>query len=116
MNNALNSALYNYERVLLIGCDCPSLTISDFDEAVNALKQNNDIVLGPAEDGGYVLIGIKRPLPELFIHMDWGTSDVLTKTRQRIEELKLDCYELQEQWDVDTPEDYARLPEVLYTL
>ncbi|MFZ2406076.1 MAG: DUF2064 domain-containing protein, partial [Methylobacter sp.] len=59
-------------------------------------------------DGGYVLIGLNRPHPELFDNMPWGTARVLDETRNRIERYKFRHHELREQWDLDTPEDLDR--------
>ena len=108
MDQAFLSALKTYSRALLVGCDCPSLTEQDLEEALNALNQENCCVLAPAEDGGYVLIGLNQPHPELFQNMPWGTEQVLEQTRIRIKQYNLHHYELKEQWDVDTPTDLIR--------
>jgi len=65
-----------------MGCDCPSLTSQDLEEALTALQQGDDVVLAPAEDGGYVLIGMIQTHPELFTNMPWGTPYVLEQTRK----------------------------------
>lgn len=108
MHHAFCSALATYSRALLMGCDCPSLTGQDLEQALTALNQGNEIVIAPAEDGGYVMIGLNRPNPELFDNMPWGTARVLAQTRNRIERYKLQHHELSEQWDLDTPEDLER--------
>lgn len=108
MHRAFCSALAEYSHALLMGCDCPSLTGQDLEQALTALSQENEVVLAPAEDGGYVLIGLNRPRPELFDNVSWGTELVLGQTLARIERYKLRYYELSEQWDVDTPEDLER--------
>ncbi len=108
MHHAFCSALSAYSHALLMGCDCPSLTEHDLEEALTALIQENAVVLAPAEDGGYVLIGVNQPRPKLFGNMPWGTEQVLDETRRRIELCKLRHYELSEQWDLDTPEDLKR--------
>ncbi|MGZ8160468.1 MAG: TIGR04282 family arsenosugar biosynthesis glycosyltransferase [Methylobacter sp.] len=109
MHHAFRSALTGcYSHALLMGCDCPSLPEQDLEQALIALNQDNDVVLAPAEDGGYVLIGLNRPHPELFDNMPWGTARVLDETRNRIERYKLRHHELSEQWDLDTPEDLDR--------
>lgn len=108
MHRAFCSALAGYSHALLMGCDCPSLTEQDLDLALTALNQDNEVVLAPAEDGGYVLIGLNRPQPELFDNMPWGTARVLDETRSRIARYKLHHHELCEQWDLDTPEDLER--------
>jgi len=108
MNNAFCSALNRYSRALIIGCDCPSLTETDLEAALTALDQGISCVLSPAEDGGYVLIGLNQPHPELFDHIPWGTERVLEHTRTRIKKYNIGYQELKQQWDLDTPEDLAR--------
>ncbi|MCF7964119.1 MAG: TIGR04282 family arsenosugar biosynthesis glycosyltransferase [Methylobacter tundripaludum] len=108
MHHAFCSALADYSHALLMGCDCPSLTGQDLEQALAALNQKNEVVLAPAEDGGYVLIGFNRPQPELFDNMPWGTSRVLDETRDRIARHRLRHHELREQWDLDTPKDLER--------
>jgi rSAM/selenodomain-associated transferase 1 len=110
MNQALTTGLQNFKQVLLVGCDCPSLTVEDFIQAIAALKQDADVVLAPAEDGGYVLIGVKQAQSALLndAGMPWGSSQVLTLTRQRLQQLRLKVCELKEQWDVDRVEDLMR--------
>jgi rSAM/selenodomain-associated transferase 1 len=108
MHHAFCSALADYSHTLLMGCDCPSLTEQDLEEALTALNQDNEIVLAPAEDGGYVMIGLNQPHPELFDNMPWGTARVLEQTRARIKRYKLRHHELSEQWDLDTPKDLER--------
>ena len=76
------------ERVVLIGSDCPALTGRIVDEALAGLNEK-DLVLGPAQDGGYYLIGLRQPAPGLFQTMPWGTDQVLTETRQAAERLGL---------------------------
>jgi len=108
MNNAFCSALISYSRALIIGCDCPSLTKQDLEEALAVLNQRRCCVLAPAEDGGYVLIGLNQPHPELFDNMPWGTERVLELTRTRIKHFNLHHYEIKDQWDVDTSKDLKR--------
>lgn len=108
MHHAFCSSLNTYPRALLMGCDCPSLTERDLEVALTALHQDNEVVLAPAEDGGYVLIGLCHPQPELFDNMPWGSAQVLDQTRSRIAHSKLRHHELNEQWDLDTPKDLER--------
>jgi uncharacterized protein len=106
-------------RCILIGSDCPSLTTQDLREAENALD-DHDAVLGPAEDGGYYLIGLRSGLNvnlvRLFENIEWGTDTVLEATRRRMKSLNLRWRELALRWDVDRPEDYARLSCEMPTL
>ncbi|MGA7974481.1 MAG: TIGR04282 family arsenosugar biosynthesis glycosyltransferase [Pseudolabrys sp.] len=93
---------------LVTGSDCPALTPRHLQEAAAALRDAN-VVLIPAEDGGYVLIGTRALQPDLFAPMAWGTATVLAETRARIAALGLSAVELTTLWDVDTESDLARL-------
>lgn len=108
MNHALSTALKHYKRAILIGCDSPSLTTQDLADAISALNDKTTAVFAPAEDGGYVLIGLNRPQPELFTDMPWGSNQVMAKTRARCQQLGIIYHELAPQWDVDTPVDLMR--------
>ncbi len=92
------------ERVVIIGTDCPDLNVNIINEAFNKLK-NADLVLGPAADGGYYLIGLSRLIPELFININWGTSQVFRQTKNIAHQLKLKSCNLPILPDVDYPED-----------
>ena len=93
---------------LVIGTDCPAFTVDHLRAAADALDQA-DIVLIPAEDGGYVLIGARVARPQLFSDVAWGTAAVTQETRARIASLELRCVALDPLWDVDTENDLARL-------
>jgi hypothetical protein len=108
MNNAFCLALKRYSCAILIGCDCPSLTEQDLEEALTALNQRQCCVVGPAEDGGYVLIGLSQAHPQLFDNIPWGTDRVLEQTRTRIQQNNLRYHALKQQWDLDTPNDLVR--------
>jgi hypothetical protein len=94
---------------LLIGSDCPAFTPEHLRAAAQVLRDGKDVVLTPAEDGGYVLIGTHRPRAELFEGMIWSTPSVLADTRERIAALGLSCVEMPALWDVDTERDLDRL-------
>jgi rSAM/selenodomain-associated transferase 1 len=96
---------------LVIGTDCPSLTPEHLRTAADVLRSGSDVVLGPAEDGGYGLIGMRVPQPALFENMPWGTANVLTETRRRLKERGFRWQEPVTLWDVDRPEDLDRLRE-----
>ncbi|WP_374089229.1 TIGR04282 family arsenosugar biosynthesis glycosyltransferase [Methylomicrobium lacus] len=113
MHYALIRALCRYRCAVLIGSDCPSLTEDDLEAAINALDKAADAVFSPAEDGGYVLVGLNRPQPELFAAMPWGTSAVMEVTRARLAALGERHVELKPQWDVDTAEDFARYRKLI---
>jgi rSAM/selenodomain-associated transferase 2/rSAM/selenodomain-associated transferase 1 len=93
---------------LVIGTDCPWLSPGHLHEAARALA-NHDAVLIPAEDGGYVLLGLRRPLPGVFEGIAWSTPQVLARTRERLQALGASWRELPPLWDVDEPADWRRL-------
>lgn len=103
MHAAMSCALQEYTHAVLIGCDCPSLTAEDLEQALIALKNGYDCVVAATEDGGYSLIGLSQPQLGLFGDISWSTPQVMQQTRQCINELRLSCFELPMQWDVDTP-------------
>ncbi len=94
--------------LLLVGTDCPVLTPAHLQQAADAL-QTHDAVLIPAEDGGYVLLGLRRPLPGVFESVAWSTPQVLAQTRERIGAAGARWLELPALWDVDEPADWVRL-------
>jgi rSAM/selenodomain-associated transferase 1 len=93
---------------LVIGTDCPALTVSHLHAAAAQLAAH-DAVLYPAEDGGYVLIGLRRAAPEVFADMAWGKAQVMEQTRLRLRTLGWTWNEPATLWDVDRPEDLERL-------
>lgn len=95
--------------LLLVGSDCPVLTAAHLQEAAQRLQSGDEAVFTPAEDGGYVLVGLQRPQPALFEGVAWSTAAVMTQTRQRLAALGLRHSEMPMLWDVDRPEDLARL-------
>lgn len=96
---------------VIVGTDCPLLDATYVGRAVAAVRRGADVVLGPAEDGGYVLIAMARAHAALFTDMPWGTSAVLSETVRRATVLELHIERLAELWDVDVPEDWARYLE-----
>jgi rSAM/selenodomain-associated transferase 1 len=94
---------------IVIGVDCPALTANHLRAAANALRGGRDAVVIPAEDGGYVLIGLAAPRPEIFTAMRWSTGGVMDETRRRFAKLDLAVEELAPLWDVDRGEDLDRL-------
>ncbi len=93
-------------RVVVIGTDAPALTAETVRGAFRLLE-NIDLVLGPAHDGGYYLIGLSRPAPELFIGIEWSSERVLRQTLAAAAGLRVAL--LQEMADIDRPEDLALL-------
>lgn len=94
---------------LMIGTDCPALEPAHLQDAAAALRDGTDVVIIPAEDGGYVLIGLQHPARALFENMPWGTASVMAETRRRAGDLGLALHELSALWDVDVPADLERL-------
>ncbi|MEW5756016.1 MAG: TIGR04282 family arsenosugar biosynthesis glycosyltransferase [Pseudomonadota bacterium] len=109
MHHAFVDALQRKSRAVLIGTDCPVLDYSYLRQALAALDGPCDLVLGPAEDGGYVLIGLRRPVAGLFDSVPWGTHAVLAETLERAHALGLKSHLLPVLWDVDRPADVARM-------
>ena len=112
MRRAFDASLERSPRAILVGSDIPALDAGYLRNADWALRDGCDCVLGPAEDGGYVLIGLVRPDPELFHGIRWGGPDVLAETRRRIARLQRRCRELRLLLDIDRPADLERLSEV----
>ncbi|MGZ5895639.1 MAG: TIGR04282 family arsenosugar biosynthesis glycosyltransferase [Xanthobacteraceae bacterium] len=94
--------------VLVIGTDCPSLTSDRLHEAGDALAAS-EVVIIPAEDGGYGLIGMKTLHAELFSGMAWSVPTVMSETRRRLTALSISARVLAPTWDIDSPEDLERL-------
>ena len=98
--------------LLLIGTDCPALRPEHLQQAGQALADGDDAVFIPAEDGGYVLVGLRQPQPALFVGMSWSHAGVMAETRRRAVALSLKLCELAPLWDVDLPADLARLGQL----
>lgn len=80
MHSATVQALAQKDWVILVGADCPDLDSDYIQLAIDALQEGAEVVVGPAEDGGYVLLGLKQVRAELFSGIDWGTERVLSQT------------------------------------
>ena len=99
----------SWDRCLLVGSDMPQLAVKDLALADAALAMGEaDVVLGPALDGGYYLVGMARPHP-IFSGVSWSTAGVLRQTRELARQLGLRTKLLAEAFDVDTAEDLQRL-------
>jgi len=109
MQAAVVSARMRSRAVVLVGTDCPSVDRDYLEMALNFLSAGNQLVIGPAEDGGYVLLGVSESWPTLFEGIPWGTDQVLSMTLERAGQLGLDYQLLASRWDVDRPEDLSRL-------
>lgn len=96
-----------YKKIVIIGSDLIELESNDIKEAIKKLV-NNDIVIGPAQDGGYYLLGMKQIPENIFRNKEWGTNTVLKETLKDVQNLK--HYLLQEKNDIDTLEDIRDVP------
>ncbi|MEO1045646.1 MAG: TIGR04282 family arsenosugar biosynthesis glycosyltransferase [Pseudomonadota bacterium] len=104
-------AALGYGPQIFFGADTPDLTGEIVQQAVAALH-SHEVVIGPAEDGGYYLIGMTRPLPELFTNMPWSTDQVLPTTLARLKAMGIEPLLLPMLADCDRPEDLERWPEL----
>jgi rSAM/selenodomain-associated transferase 1 len=102
------AGLVRAEQVVLIGSDSPDLPASYVAEAFEALT-THDVVLGPAADGGYYLVGAAGQVPPIFADIAWSTADVWSQTVQRLEQAHCRWHELPQWYDVDTADDLIRL-------
>jgi len=109
MFRALRAGLRRHRRVVLIGSDAPALSGGDLRRAARLLQAGADVVLVPAEDGGYALIGARRVVAGIFESVAWGTRSVMTETRANLQRCGLRWRELRTVWDVDRPQDLERL-------
>ncbi|MEE8343395.1 MAG: TIGR04282 family arsenosugar biosynthesis glycosyltransferase [Gammaproteobacteria bacterium] len=109
MAYGLADGLQRAKSAVIIGTDCPAITVDDLGQCLHWLHHEIDVVLGPTEDAGYYLLGARKMVAELFSDIPWGGPQVLSMTRQRIESLGMQCRELATRWDVDRPEDVKRL-------
>lgn len=116
MLHAARECLNTTRQVVIIGTDCPVLHAGFVEQAIITLMNGNDAIVGPAEDGGYYLLGLNRIDDELFRSMPWGGERVLQETRRRLDNLGWRWSELVPLWDVDRPEDLRRLESLSLNL
>jgi glycosyltransferase A (GT-A) superfamily protein (DUF2064 family) len=108
MQRAAAQALRRARAMILVGTDCPALSVRDLRRAARALQGGADAVLAPADDGGYALIGLRRADPRVFGGIAWGTNAVYADTRRRTDALGWRVRVQRTVWDLDRPEDLAR--------
>ena len=106
MYHAIRAGLCSYNKVILVGSDCPAIDAVALCAGVEALD-HADVVLGPAEDGGYVLIGARKVSAVLFEGIPWGTAEVYAATREALLQLGWEWAALPPMADVDRPQDIA---------
>lgn len=107
MLNAIAQTLTKAQAIVVIGVDCPTMTSAHIEQAFTEL-QSHDVVVVPATDGGYVLIGMRAAHRRLFEDVSWGTPQVMSATRARCAQLGLRLAELPPLDDLDTPDDLQR--------
>jgi len=108
MFNGVSIALQQYKYCIVIGTDAPALDGLRIKQVIEALHDNADVVIVPAEDGGYVLIAMQQAHKFLFEKISWGSADVMQQTRSRLNEKNISFEELASCWDIDRFEDYQR--------
>jgi rSAM/selenodomain-associated transferase 1 len=109
MHRAFVRGLSRHSAVLLMGTDAPGLSAQVLQQAAQSL-QTHDAVFVPAHDGGYALVGLRRPAPELFEDMVWSTASVMAETRIRAHQAGVHWCELAPVHDMDEPTDLHHLP------
>lgn len=114
MARALGRALRSHRAALLMGTDAPALDAAVIRQAAAALARH-DAVFVPALDGGYVLVGLARPAPDLFTGMTWSTPQVMQQTRERAARAGLRIVELAAVADIDVPQDLAHVPRAWHS-
>jgi uncharacterized protein len=108
LHTCASGALVTSDAVILMSTDCPIMPAYYLEEAAAALARGCDAVVGPSEDGAYILLGLKYANEELFSDIPWSTPLVLTKTLARIAQLGWSSHVLATLWDVNTPATYYR--------
>jgi rSAM/selenodomain-associated transferase 1 len=100
------------QRLVIIGADSPTLPLERLEQAF-AFLRSNDVVLGPSDDGGYYLIGLRRAVPEIFDGIDWGTDRVWSQTMERLRSIAARVAVLPPWYDIDRDADLNRLVDEL---
>ncbi|MCC5810887.1 MAG: TIGR04282 family arsenosugar biosynthesis glycosyltransferase [Ectothiorhodospiraceae bacterium] len=109
MSLAVQRGLQSAPWVLIIGADCAPVSPRLLRQAIDALEEGTELVIGPAEDGGYVFIGCRRHVPGIFRRIPWSSGRVMRVTQQRLRRSGLGWREFHGGWDVDTLTDLRRL-------
>lgn len=115
MNDAFKQSFEEgYERVLIIGSDCAEINEKDLQKAFNALREN-DVVIGPALDGGYYLLGMREHLPFLFENKSWSTPQLMDETIASLIKHNKSYQLLEKKSDIDYEEDLSRPGYINFT-
>ncbi|HEX7071437.1 MAG TPA: TIGR04282 family arsenosugar biosynthesis glycosyltransferase [Rhodothermales bacterium] len=113
LNALVETFAAGYERIVIVGSDHPTLPAEFFTLALEALEERSSVVIGPADDGGYYLIGMNELYPGLFREMTFSRPDVLDRTLERLADTDANLTLLPPWNDVDTPADLERLVRAL---
>ena len=105
MMDAMQQVLQLHPKVIIIGSDCPDISVTDIYHS-SELLDRFDVVIGPSKDGGYYLLGGKEIIPSVFKSMEWSTTSVLNETITRIRDQGKTYSLLRELQDIDTEEDW----------
>lgn len=108
MYQVMRQTLAGHKQAVLIGSDCPVMSVDYVERALRALDQGIDTVIGPAEDGGYVLLGQNQVVPAMFTEIPWSTDRVMRTTRRRLIAARRYWAELETLWDIDSLDNYRR--------
>jgi uncharacterized protein len=103
----------SFESVVVIGADTPTLPGEYVFDAFECFETDDDVVIGPTEDGGYYLVGMRKLHKRIFEDLPWGAAGALDATIERAREAELNLVLLPEWRDVDTPEDFEQLKREL---
>ena len=112
MFNGIEQSLQSYKYCIVIGTDAPALDAAQITSAIETLHEDKDknsqVVFVPAEDGGYVLVGMNQAYGFLFNNICWGSDEVMQQSRETLQRNNVNFTELAECWDVDNIEGYQR--------
>jgi len=106
--DGIEKALERYRYCIVIGTDAPALDATVIQQAIDVLHKQTEVVFVPAEDGGYVLVGLQKAYDFLFQNINWGTAEVMQQCRDVLRLNNIVFDELEECWDVDVLQDYER--------
>lgn len=108
MANGIDQALQHYKHCVVIGTDAPALDGVKLKQAITALHKKADVVFVPAEDGGYVLVGLNKRYDFLFKGISWGSEMVMQQSKDKLTKNNISFVELAKCWDIDNLVDYKR--------
>ncbi len=108
MLNAVKAGLQHYKYCIVIGTDAPALNEDIIKQAIDVLKTGTEVVFVPAEDGGYVLVGLQQSYDFLFQGVSWGSAQVMQQSINKLKKNNVSYKKLASCWDIDRLEDYQR--------